>query len=81
MTILFLVPKSEDISYTLPPGLEIVDNFITEEEEILMLQYFKDHWSESSKFLFRYLYFILNFIKMVVIFRFNETSTSEALWL
>lgn len=44
-----LVPKSVDISFEFPSGLEIVDNFITVKEETNMLEYFKEHWSESSK--------------------------------
>ncbi|XP_022164867.1 alkylated DNA repair protein alkB homolog 8-like isoform X2 [Myzus persicae] len=42
------VPKLIEVSTSYPPGLEIIDNFITEKEENFMLQYFKKHWSESS---------------------------------
>jgi len=44
------------MSSKLPSGLEIIDNFITEEEEMFMLQYFEKHWSESSKYI--YIFFI-----------------------
>lgn len=51
------------MSTSSPPGLEIIDNFITEKEENFMLQYLKIHWSESSKFFAtRYLNFVNNLI-------------------
>lgn len=42
------VPKSVEISSTLPPGLKIIENFITDTEETFLLQYFKAHWSEPG---------------------------------
>ncbi|XP_025411118.1 alkylated DNA repair protein alkB homolog 8-like isoform X2 [Sipha flava] len=42
------VPKVVEIASELPSGLKIIDNFITDEEESLILQYFKENWSESS---------------------------------
>ncbi|VVC35353.1 Zinc finger, DPH-type,DnaJ domain,ALKBH8, RNA recognition motif,Oxoglutarate/iron-dependent [Cinara cedri] len=42
------VPKSVKIVSNSPPGLEIIDNFIEENEENFLLLYFKEHWSESS---------------------------------
>jgi len=52
-----------EMSTSSPPGLEIIENFITEKEEHFMLQYLKKHWSESSKFVAnRYLNVINNFI-------------------
>lgn len=49
--MIITVPKLVEISFELPPGLKIIDNFITDEEESLILQYFNNHWSESSNYL------------------------------
>lgn len=51
---LIAVPTIFDNPPKLPPGLEIIDNFITETEEHLLLTYFDKHWSKSSKFLKSY---------------------------
>lgn len=75
------VPKLIEMSTSSPSGLEIIDNFITEEEEDFMLQYLKKHWSESSKlFTIRYLKFVNNY-SFSLICRFNEASSSKTLWL
>lgn len=48
MKIFIAVPKLVEIPSKLPPGLEIIENFITDKEETFLLQYFKEHWSESG---------------------------------
>ncbi|XP_026814450.1 alkylated DNA repair protein alkB homolog 8-like isoform X1 [Rhopalosiphum maidis] len=42
------IPQSLELPITFPPGLEIIDNFITEEEENFLLEYLNEHWSGSS---------------------------------
>lgn len=74
------VPKSIELSTASPSGLEIIDNFITEKEEHLMLQYFTKHWSESSKCCAT-IYILYIIIKFSLILRFNEASSSETLWI
>lgn len=46
--MIITVPKLVEMSSELPSGLKIIDDFVTDEEEELILKYFKDHWSESS---------------------------------
>lgn len=43
----------------LPPGLEMINDFIGEKEENLLLLYFKEHWSESSKIIFNYVRLVI----------------------
>ncbi|XP_050523075.1 alkylated DNA repair protein alkB homolog 8-like isoform X2 [Daktulosphaira vitifoliae] len=42
------VPKNEEIIYYLPLGLEIIDNFITDKQEIFLLNFLNEQWINSS---------------------------------
>ncbi|XP_050525554.1 alkylated DNA repair protein alkB homolog 8-like isoform X2 [Daktulosphaira vitifoliae] len=42
------VPKNVEIIYDLPPGLEIIDNFITDKQEIFLLNFLNERWINSS---------------------------------
>lgn len=75
------VPKLIETSTLSPSGLEIIDNFITEEEEDFMLQYLEKNWSESSKFFTLAVLKFVNNYSFSSICRFNEASSSKTLWI
>ncbi|XP_050438702.1 alkylated DNA repair protein alkB homolog 8-like [Adelges cooleyi] len=42
------VPKTTVLLPNFPPGLEIIDHFITDEQEAVLLEFFNENWTDSS---------------------------------
>ncbi|XP_025204268.1 alkylated DNA repair protein alkB homolog 8-like [Melanaphis sacchari] len=42
------IPEPIELPTVSPPGLEIIENFVTEEEENFILEYLNEHWPGSS---------------------------------